>query len=161
MILAPHAIIGIAISRVVTTSPVVAFFVALLSHFFADMVPHWEYKISESIHPDTSKEIIINKEFLTDVLKIGTDIVFGVLISFWLFYDNNPYFIIMSRMGGIFPDFLQFLYGKIKIKPLIIFKGFHDSFHAQRLQGKTVLGIAYQLLTTTFFVLSSYWLLPL
>ncbi len=160
MILAPHAIIGTAFARVVTSNPIGAFFVGFLSHFIADMIPHWEYKISNSIHPEISEKISLNKEFLKDILKLSLDGTLGLILSFLFFYNGDPYFIIAAALGGIFPDFLQFLYGKIKTKPLILFKRFHDLTHADKLEDKVFFGIFSQVVVVFIFVVLSYWIYP-
>lgn len=161
MILTPHAIIGTAFARVVTINPVVGFGIGFLSHFLADMVPHWQYEIHESIYPNISKDITYNWDFIKGASKIVLDILVGVALSLWLFYDDNPYLIIASAIGGVFPDFLLFLYGKIKIKPLILYHKYKINIHAEELHNVFTQGILTQSLVLIGVVLISYYLSPL
>lgn len=161
MILFPHEIIGTAVARVVTTNPVVAFGVGFISHFFADMVPHWQYEIHESIHPNISKEIKFNIDFIKGASKIILDIIIGLVFSFWLFYNGDPYFIFASAIGSVFPDFLLFLYGKIKIKPLILYHDYKIGIHSQGFHNIFVRGALFQSMVVIVVILFSYYLLPI
>ncbi|MEI6296859.1 MAG: hypothetical protein WCO84_04415 [bacterium] len=156
MILAPHIIIGVAVARTLPDNLILAFSAAFLSHFIADAVPHWEYDLSKAIDPKYSEKIRINKEFLWDFFRLSLDGLIGLFISFLLFYNGNTGFIIAGCLGGIFPDILQFLYGKFKNRPLIVFKKFHDSVHSEKKERKFLVGVLSPVFFTTIIVIFSY-----
>ncbi|HBM45566.1 MAG: hypothetical protein UT05_C0010G0004 [Parcubacteria group bacterium GW2011_GWF2_38_76] len=156
MILTSHSIIGVAAARLAPVNPILAFSLAFLSHFVADAIPHWEYKLSKISDPKYSEKISLNKDFAIDVMKVGSDILFGVLLSYFIFYGENPELILIGILGGIFPDILQFLYGKIKIEPLITFKKIHDAVHSERMEDRMFFGIATQVITILFITFLSY-----
>jgi hypothetical protein len=146
MILASHAVIGVAAAKLAPVNPLLAFCLAFLSHFAADAIPHWEYKLSKSVDPKYSEGMSLNRDFFVDSVKVGSDILLGILLSYYIFSDVSIEILSLGIIGGILPDIFQFLYGKIKIQPLIIFKKFHDAVHSEKMDERMILGVSTQVL---------------
>lgn len=159
MILASHSIIGVATARLVPTNPLLGFFLAFLSHFLADMIPHWEYKLSKSVDPKYSEGMRLNRDFFIDSMKVGSDILSGALLSYYIFIDAPIEVVAMGVMGGVLPDIMQFLYGKIKIEPLIFFKKLHDAIHSEKMDDKMLFGVITQIVTVFIVIFIYYWLI--
>lgn len=158
MILASHSIIGVAAASLAPSNPILAFFFAFLSHFVADAIPHSEYKLSKSIDPKYSEKIRLNRDLFSDVSKLGLDLLFGITLSYFIFHAEGLEIIAIGVFGGILPDILQFLYGKIKIEPLIVFKKLHDAAHSERMEDRIVFGIITQLITLLAVIFLYYFL---
>jgi hypothetical protein len=158
MTLATHAVVGGAVAALFPSHPVIAFFAAFFSHFILDAIPHWDYKILSSYaNPNASKsggQIKIDKSFGLDILRIGTDVLLGILITVFVWLPTNVaqlQILALGVFGGMLPDFLQFVYARFKHQPMIFIQKFHDFMHAGRsLRGRPFLGIFSQI--TLMFV---------
>lgn len=94
MILTTHMLVGAAVALKIS-NPFLALSLALLSHYFLDMIPHDGYSITNI------KERRWNKSFF-DFSKVFFDVFIGIsLIS--LFSDYNP-IIYFAAFLGIVPD---------------------------------------------------------
>lgn len=119
MILTPHFLLGAAIAANIKI-PLIAFPLALLSHYLLDFIPHWDY----------STYLIKSKKWQNayrDFLKIIIDFVFSMLIV--IFFSKE---FITALLGGFFatlPDIVTFFYILFPSnKILILHNKFHDSF---------------------------------
>src|SRR3989442_703336 len=88
MILATHAVIGGTIGRLLPESSGFAFALGFISHFAADAIPHWAYRL-RSLSEDKgggplSKDMRFGKDFAIDLMKIGADVEFGFAVLFLL-----------------------------------------------------------------------------
>ncbi len=115
MTLLTHAVIGAAVASV-SPNPLAAFFLAWLSHYCADAIPHWDYSIKNLMAKAESGEsgfsAYVNKNTAVNLLKITADFAAGVFLTFFFFVPANPaeFFLLASGVsGGVFPDFLLFL----------------------------------------------------
>lgn len=155
MILTTHAITGAAIAASVPGNPALGFSLAFASHFALDAIPHWDYKIlSASIDPKFGGKLQFNKTLLFDLVRIGGDAILGLTLSFLLFAKPGLFMpVFMGAALGMFPDFLQFLSLRFKLKPLDYFERFQKWSHAKyRFKEKTFLGIVCQLAIIAFVV---------
>jgi len=102
-----HALIGAAIASQVS-NPIVGLPLALVSHFFADKVPHWD--------PMTDK----NKSFRLTMIQTVLDVLLGyflVGIMIVLFWSNsNPIYILLGSFFAQIPDWLEVPYSIFKVK---------------------------------------------
>lgn len=146
MILASHSVLGVAAAKLAPANPLLAFCLAFLSHFVGDAIPHWEYKLSKSVDPKYSEGMRLNRDFFVDSIKVWSDIFLGIALSYYIFPGASFEVLSMGIIGGILPDIFQFLYGKIKVQPLIIFKKFHDAVHSEKMDDKRWLGISMQVI---------------
>lgn len=99
MILLPHLLLGALIGQKVL-NPYLAIILALLSHYFLDLLPHIEYPI----------ENIVKKQWrraAPDILKVILDILAGILLIS-IFSANQP-IIYICAFFAILPDGLSIL----------------------------------------------------
>lgn len=138
MILATHAVAGAAVANLFPGHPVLGFVAGFASHFFLDAIPHWHYKLhshsNETGHPMDS-DILLNKEFPLDLLKMSCDALLGIGIAVYFFHVTSPYFLSLTLLGaaaGMLPDALQFAYFKWRHEPLVTLQRFHVWIHATK-----------------------------
>ncbi len=173
MIFSAHAIVGAAVAQMFPENPVLGFCAAFASHFVCDAIPHWEYHL-RSAHIDSANELNndmkINRAFLFDLARMGLDALLGVAVAAYLF---QPWFEgvpeqrwlpettqwMIGVVGGLLPDFLQFVYWKLRREPLIGLQKFHLWIHSKKKLDKyPILGILFQIacvaaiVATTIFV---------
>ena len=140
MTLATHAVFGAGIAQIFPNHPIVGFGLGFASHFALDAIPHWDYKIlslqkkNESDNMTSDMKVDIN--FFYDFLRIGSDFSIGIILSLLFFAnDLSTHSIILAlagAIGGVLPDFLQFVYFKLRCEPLISLQKFHIFIHAKK-----------------------------
>jgi hypothetical protein len=144
MTLATHAVVGAVIAKAVPGSNLlIQFAFGFVSHFLIDAIPHGHYPIVSS-RPDSSDpfyvDMPISKKSFADFWKIGLDMAIGAAATY-LFLggsDLTSYLTLAAgAIGGILPDALQFVYWKIRIKPLAVLQEFHlGVMHTKKLLDK-------------------------
>ena len=151
MILVTHAIIGATVAFALRENPLIGFLAAFASHFAADAIPHWEYRIISLERNATdylSSRFAIGKNFAYDILRAGTDCAFGVGIPTLIVSSQSPeniWIVLWGAAGGVLPDFLQLVYFLFPNSPLRFVQRFHHFIHAkQRMYDRPVLGISIQ-----------------
>ena len=135
MILATHAIAGVAAAEFFPSNPIVAFIAAFLGHFVLDAIPHWNYTIkSHEENPDDplNGKVRFGKDLIVDLFKIFIDLSSGIALAF-LFFSKGTYqnetIVLLGAFGGMLPDALQFAYWIFKIEPLKSLQKFHVWVH--------------------------------
>jgi hypothetical protein len=175
MTLTTHAVFGATVASFFPGNPqgaVIAFCAAFASHFALDAIPHWDYPIrSASVDPEFGATMKYDKNLALDAVSIGSDALFGILLSaaffsqFFLylpFLSNSSFFrslaplhpslslLLMALLGAcaaILPDALQFVYGHFKHEPLVSLQHFHTWIHTDiRFKDSKSLGILTQVL---------------
>lgn len=159
MILATHAIVGAGIAAAVPSQPALGFGLAFASHFLLDMIPHWDYalKSRHEDHRDLSKDdMLINRDFVRDLAKIGMDFAIGIILAGFFFGiytlrlspQGDPGSVwLLGALAGMLPDFLQFAYFKIRREPLTSLQRFHQWIHtSHRLKKRWFIGLTSQTL---------------
>lgn len=149
MTLTTHAVVGAAVMSLVPQHPVFGVVAAFVSHFAIDAIPHWDYPIaSSSINPHVAANMKYDKAFLLDVARIGTDALFGLLVSLWFFSAKaSPAIVILAVFFAVLPDPLQFVYSRFKHEPLVSLQRFHQWIHASyRFNNAKIVGIFSQIL---------------
>jgi hypothetical protein len=120
MILSAHILTAaVVVSKV--QNPVLGIFLAFLSHYLLDSIPHREYSAKNIFEKNWKKS-------LPDFLKVFLDGLIGFSIIF-LITDNN-FIIYLGGFMGILPDgiaFLALLFPRIKL--LEIHQKFHHKLH--------------------------------
>ena len=161
MILTSHAIIGVVAASAFPSHPVLAFSVAVVSHYIMDAIPHWEYDLLSSKkdrNNPLNNDITIGKDFLRDLKKISADIFISVLASFIIFYfiglGESILILIAGIAGGIAPDILQFAYFRFRSEPFKSLYIFHYWIHSrtEKLEEHFVVGICLQIFTISLIV---------
>lgn len=139
MTLSTHAVVGGASAALVGASPEVAIIIGLASHYILDSFPHWDYfthlDISGGKNEITSKTFVWSLSLIKDALWIGLDCIlgFGLLILFLPLSVKGLFLpALLGAVGGITPDFLQFIYFKYNFKPLKVMQKFHDYIHSEK-----------------------------
>lgn len=160
MVLTTHAIAGAAVASLNPSRPVSGFFAGFVFHFILDAIPHWEYRIrSGFVDPKIGSRFSIDRDFLVDILRIGSDFTLGVVLSFTLFYSAEFALAVLAGiLGGITPDALQFVYGRIKKGPIIYLQKFHEWIHSPylKLRSRPLLGIILQIAIISAVVFAVY-----
>lgn len=163
MVLATHAVVGTIIATTFTSNPYIAFVIAFASHFILDPIPHWDYKLHSFRNDPEGKlnhDMVLGKTFITDLLRISTDAILGMIISFILFLyilkiSTIPV-ILASVIGAILPDPLQFVYWKTKSKILLPLQKFHKWIHGRKLDIHHFQGILLQVFIVVIFLSLSF-----
>lgn len=153
MVLATHAMIGAAVANIFPSHPILGFFAGFASHFLADAIPHWHYTLTTTQggkKRSLNADMIINKHFPFDLLKISIDALLGITCAILFFGMSQPVLLsatLLGALGGILPDALQFLYWKWRHEPLTSLQRFHLWVHAKRdLDDKPIFGPALQIM---------------
>jgi hypothetical protein len=162
MTLTTHAIAGAAIASVLPSHPILGFTVGFASHFLLDSIPHWDYSLrSTKKDPNNSMndDMVINKNFVFDLFKIGFDVALGLIIVLFLFGISNFHLVwmpIWGAIGAITPDALQFVYFKWRHEPFVSLQRFHIGIQRNKqLNNYPVLGILLQTIVIVFLVVVS------
>lgn len=101
-----HAVTGALVAAAID-KPAIALPAALLSHFAADMVPHWDYKVPGGLR---AKQVVM---------------LIDLILSIWLLFalslavDATPWLVLAGGLLAILPDamWLQFfIKGKSSIR---------------------------------------------
>lgn len=100
MLLTPHILTGAAIASNIS-NPVLGLFLAFLSHYFLDIIPHQEYDIKNI------KEKNWQKSFFS-FLKVFLDATLGILVIFFL--SGTNVLIFAAAFLAILPDGLTLLF---------------------------------------------------
>lgn len=170
MILASHAVIGVAAASVFPTHPIIAFSAALASHYIMDAIPHWEYDLLSSkkdLNNPLNNDIEVGKDFFSDLSKVSLDLFIGIVASLVAFYfiglgiySSLP-ILIAGISGGIIPDILQFVYFRIRREPLKSLYRFHYFIHNRyrKLEEHFLVGIFLQVIIVVLTVLSANYFL--
>lgn len=156
-----HAITGATLATLIPSNPVLGFAIGFGSHFILDSIPHWDYSLKSS-RRDKQKplnsDLVISKDSFEDLIKVGLDGLLGLTLALLLLgviRHQSILIILCGAIGGMTPDFLQFIYFKWRREPLVSLQKFHIWMHAKSdLKNKPVLGIFYQVVVITIvFVL--------
>lgn len=173
MVLGTHIVVGGSIAGIASFDPATAFVVGFASHFVLDAFPHWDYFSSlRSVRKNTGStnstdiEVKYSRDFIQDLFVFTLDCVLGFIFLFWgmalsstLSSFAGILAIVCGSLGTITPDFLQFLYFKVRTpfwgSHLARLQRFHTFMHAddnQAIQKKGV-GIFYQATLSLLFIL--------
>ena len=149
MILTIHAIAGAAIGSLLPGYPVTALVLGFASHFALDAIPHWDYPIgSASIHPKKGGALTLDRTLMHDLFHIGFDFALGIGVSLLFFHQPAALLSVLAGLiGGVLPDFLQFVYTRFPNSSIRHLQKFHEWIHSPRRlrdEVKTAIGIAAQ-----------------
>lgn len=156
MTLTTHIVAGAAGARLFAGNPVEGFIIGWLSHYVLDSIIHWDYKIS-SAEPqlflpgaNAGKVSVRSRAFISDILKVSFDVALGfVLVFMFLSHEADPRYLLLlaGGLGGVIPDFLQFIYVVWRNRVLEYMQKLHNLLHAKtKINHRPVLGIISQAL---------------
>ncbi len=151
MTLSTHIVVGAAAAKVFSTNPVQAFFVGMITHYILDSVAHWDYPLaafSWNKEKPTETKISFTAALYTDIAKVLTDVALGfALVTFATsgFSVHNFWLLAAGAVGGVMPDFIQFLYGVWKNGVLRWLQKFHHSMHSKKdFNNRPIVGVPLQ-----------------
>lgn len=161
MTLTTHAVVGVAAAQLFPEHVVLAFSAAFVSHLALDTIPHWDYHPrSQKKYPDRPLEndMEIGKDFLRDLLFLGSDAMFGLLLSAVLFsvvlFSIPLTLVLVGTVGGLLPDALQFVYYKTRSRILYPLQWLHQRIQkGKSLHVSAFLGLSYQALLVALILL--------
>lgn len=107
MFLAIHATVGTLIGMH-TRSPVIAFFLGIISHFFLDAIPHGDEKLGIDFQGKKNK-----KQIARFSLIVGADVVvttIATLVAVFFGDVDSIWSISCGIVGALLPDLLQAAY---------------------------------------------------
>lgn len=113
-----HAAVG-ALAAAAINKPAIALPAALLSHFAADMVPHWDYKVPGGVKGRLK------------IMAVDLFLSLALLVILALSVDATPWVVALGGLLGMAPDIMWthfFLTGKpapIDNKIMAAVKKFH------------------------------------
>lgn len=139
MTLLTHAIVGASAGKILSGGNIIVGSIfAFLSHFAIDAIRHGHYSLRSKINDKENglnSDIIIGKDFLFDLIKIGFDFGLGLIFA-QLFFNGMSleidWTILLYAFMGTLPDALQFAYFKIRRQPLTSLQKFHMFIHSKR-----------------------------
>ncbi len=152
MTLTTHSIIAAAVTKpLAAMNPLIAFTVAIASHYLSDAIPHWDYQLT-SIENKEDKE---NRHFgssrsavIKDISSMALDGFLGAAIVLLVVHPVTTHqwlWALAAIIGGCLPDFLQGLY-MLKLRFLRAHQRLHDMFHTNiRLGPYPLFGISFQI----------------
>lgn len=130
MFLAVHALIG-AVAGNAVQSPIAAFSLGFISHFFTDMIPHGDEHMYEGYKN--------GNKVTRALLYVGMDALMTVVLLLVVFLKQDffsPLNVAMGVIGGLLPDLMVGLFEMLKPKrrtwfarKLSWFHGFHMKNH--------------------------------
>jgi len=154
MFLATHAIVGATTALSLRKKPLAALFAAFLSHFAADVIPHWDYRLASVVSSSTDylkTSVIYDNRFIGDLFVTGADFAIGVAIAFLIaaiLFRKYRLFAVLGAAAGVLPDFLQIIYFTFRNSPLIYLQKFHHWVQTySNLSDQPLLGITLQIVT--------------
>ncbi len=154
MILTTHAVVGAALASFVPSHPAAAFVLGFGSHFILDAIPHVDYPIrSRSVNPRIGAPMTFDRALLQDIVTIGSDGLFGMLVSLLLFSTSSNFWaVLMGAVGAMAPDPLQFAFTRWPHEPLRTLQRFHLWAHSKMRIESVLLGIGAQVAFVTLVV---------
>ncbi len=163
MILTTHIAIAAAVTKpLLNTNPIFPFAAALASHYLADAIPHWDYKLSSLNDKEDKRERRMSRQnpsFVWDIGKMGGDALLGSLVVLYFFPPHtwhNALTLASVIIGAILPDLLQGVYLFWKNSILGNIQTFHDFFHTKiKLGPYPLVGVPFQI---GIFLLSIWFL---
>jgi len=159
MIITPHLLIGAAIGFKVKHFGWIIF-LGIISHFFLDIIPHWDYENKEFKVFSKNKSY---KSLLGFFLKIVIDSLIGLIILFFVIWQknitNSKYllYILIGILASLLPDIIS-VFNKLipnKLHILKVYETFHEEiFHnPQHIKKPTFIGLGTEILTSIIAIL--------
>ncbi len=137
MTLATHAAAGAALSLLVPAQPAAAFLLGFASHFALDALPHWDYPLRSAVEDQNNPlatDLRWGRDFFWDLLKIVSDGLLGLGLAglvIWWSSENAALGALAGAAGAMAPDFLQFVYFKLRWRWLARLQLFHLWIHTK------------------------------
>lgn len=164
MILLPHAIVASSLATAFKLDPFSALVVGFVSHFVLDRFPHWDYNLRSARFESESRrlegDLIIGREFFSDLTKMVFDALAGLCLSlvfFSLSGQTNWIVVVSAVFGGLLPDALQFVYYKIDRRRLRLLQRFHLKAHSTKKIKDPIRGLLIYSFIIIFAIIFGSW----
>jgi len=136
MTLTTHAVVG-GFLGALTGNPYYSFTIGVMSHFGLDSIPHWDYSLFSKKEADDplNEDLVLGNSFIKDLFRIGADFLLGmflVTLMAFLLPEISTKLFFLGAIGAVLPDFLQFVYFKMRRGPMRILQTFHIWIHAPK-----------------------------
>ncbi len=134
MFITVHAAAGIIIGKQID-NPIIAFVVAIISHFILDIIPHGDQKLGKKFFGLRfgGNELTDAEKSLKAIALYGLIDAFSLIFLILYLFRNFPILdsdsVTWGIIGSILPDMLVGLYVIGKFKPLKWFYEFHTWNH--------------------------------
>lgn len=160
MILSSHIIVATAVTAPLTTGPItptrvaLIFIVAFCSHYFLDLVPHWDYKLVsiKTCHREEKNGCIEKGKLKIDLVRMTLDGLLGVFVSTLIIslssLNLSDKIIVLSIIipASILPDMIEVMNIFFKGQPVAFFHKIHLFFHRKNVFiGKPQKGVPLQI----------------
>ncbi len=129
MVLSVHASVGGGLAAIASLNPVSALFAGFISHFLLDAIPHRDYPLRSKERDErdrTKDKMHFDRRFAFDLLVVGSDCLAAFIILAAMTFGTALFWpVFFGAVGGVLPDFLQFLYFATKNTLLERLRWFH------------------------------------
>jgi len=106
MFLTVHSAAAVIVSQI-TPNPLLAFILALISHFILDLIPHGDQEFAQDKTQILKKE----KKLLFSIAAVDIILMSGLLLFFYLNNLAKPSLVVIAALtGALLPDFLSALF---------------------------------------------------
>lgn len=155
MILSTHGIVGGAMAIAAGANPVAAIAIGWTSHYFMDLIPHWDYHLHSAqadFDNSLNNNFVLGEDSHKDIIKLSLDVFFAFFLPILFFADFHNWISLLiisaGAFGGLLPDFFQVVYMKLRFEPFKTLQRIHFAFHStnQELKKQSFLGFSLQLL---------------
>lgn len=167
MTLAAHSVVGATVVKVLPFNPFLAIFLAFMSHFVLDAIPHWDYPLKSAVKTTgdvAGVKFLKGRLFWRDLTIIAFDLLLGLSLIWFLYTpDFGLWFWLLLGVGAaVLPDFLQFAYGKYGGSVLTFFQSWHNYCHSKfSLNNYFWPGVILQILTVGLIIFLINWVFVL
>ncbi len=143
-----HALIGASIAARVT-NPIIGIPLAILSHFLADLVPHWDAATNRR-----------KKSVFRLRAEATADVLLGFALSFIIFRNAvNPNYLFVIVIAAQLPDWIEapFLMYNLNVPP---FSWMYQISHKLQSRMQLPWGLVTQIVSVGAIVFLSLWQTP-
>jgi hypothetical protein len=144
MLDASHAVIGASLAKLIP-NPYIGFPLSLLSHFLADICPHWDFMTRKT-----------NRSKITIITISLTDAIIGFTLGYLLFNSTVPTWYLLSMMfTAQIPDWLEAPYHifNFNFPPFSSIKQLQSKLHNKM---DFPWGLFVQVVVVALFVLTAF-----
>ncbi len=139
MTLSTHiALAGALGAPLINSNPVALLIFAMGTHYLADSIPHYDYKLRYAFNEDKNAPPFNTKDFLIhDCGRVGFDMTLGTVLAIAILGVENflahplPFFLL--GLGSILPDLLSALHAGVPTRFLQWNQSLQDFTHARKL----------------------------
>lgn len=131
MLATSHALAAGIILKTIP-DPKIALPLALASHFALDLIPHWDFAYNNN-RPSQALTLKNEKNHLQLAFYAGLDVIFGFVLTLFLFRDLNPLLLSTTIFFAQLPDWIEmpYYFFGLQLKPSIWAKKMQKRIHSR------------------------------